>query len=153
MVNWNFFTLTNRQKDQKEQIAKDLGIYPVLAQLLVQRGVENTHEARCFFHPRLTDLYNPFLMRDMDKAVERLNDALRMRESILIYGDYDVDGTTAVSLVYKYLRQFHQEVLYYLPDRDNEGSGVSYQGIDYAREHGCSLIITLTRNCQMPWPY
>lgn len=143
MVNWNFFTLTNRQKDQKEQIAKDLGIYPVLAQLLVQRGVENTHEARCFFHPRLTDLHNPFLMRDMDKAVERLNDALRMRESILIYGDYDVDGTTAVSLVYKYLRQFHQEVLYYLPDRDNEGSGVSYQGIDYAREHGCSLIITL----------
>ena len=113
MVNWNFFTLTNRQKDQKEQIAKDLGIYPVLAQLLVQRGVENTHEARCFFHPRLTDLHNPFLMRDMDKAVERLNDALRMRESILIYGDYDVDGTTAVSLVYKYLRQFHQEVLEY----------------------------------------
>ena len=143
MVKWNFNPLTNEQEQQKEQIAKDLGINPVLAQLLVQRGVATPEEARHFFHPRLSDLHDPFLMKDMDKAVDRLNEALQSRERILIYGDYDVDGTTAVSLVYKFIGQFHSDLLFYLPDRDNEGSGISYKGIDYAVENGCSLIIAL----------
>ena len=143
MVKWNFNPLTNEQEQQKEQIAKDLGINPVLAQLLVQRGVATPEEERHFFHPRLSDLHDPFLMKDMDKAVDRLNEALQSRERILIYGDYDVDGTTAVSLVYKFIGQFHSDLLFYLPDRDNEGSGISYKGIDYAVENGCSLIIAL----------
>ena len=143
MVKWNFNPLTNEQEQQKEQIAKDLGINPVLAQLLVQRGVATPEEARHFFHPRLSDLHDPFLMKDMDKAVDRLNEALQSRERILIYGDYDVDGTTAVSLVYKFIGQFHSDLLFYLPDRDNEGSGISYKGINYAVENGCSLIIAL----------
>ena len=143
MVKWNFNPLTNEQEQQKEQIAKDLGINPVLAQLLVQRGVATPEEARHFFHPRLSDLHDPFLLKDMDKAVDRLNEALQSRERILIYGDYDVDGTTAVSLVYKFIGQFHSDLLFYLPDRDNEGSGISYKGIDYAVENGCSLIIAL----------
>ncbi|MBP5136026.1 MAG: single-stranded-DNA-specific exonuclease RecJ [Paludibacteraceae bacterium] len=143
MVKWNFNPLTNEQEQQKEQIAKDLGINPVLAQLLVQRGVATPEEARHFFHPRLSDLHDPFLMKDMDKAVDRLNEALQSRERILIYGDYDMDGTTAVSLVYKFIGQFHSDLLFYLPDRDNEGSGISYKGIDYAVENGCSLIIAL----------
>ena len=143
MVKWNFNPLTNEQEQQKEQIATDLGINPVLAQLLVQRGVATPEEARHFFHPRLSDLHDPFLMKDMDKAVDRLNEALQSRERILIYGDYDVDGTTAVSLVYKFIGQFHSDLLFYLPDRDNEGSGISYKGIDYAVENGCSLIIAL----------
>ena len=143
MVKWNFNPLTNEQEQQKEQIAKDLGINPVLAQLLVQRGVATPEEARHFFHPRLSDLHDPFLMKDMDKAVDRLNEALQSRERILIYGDYDVDGTTAVSLVYKFIGQFHSDLLFYLPDRDNEGSGISYKGINYAVENGGSLIIAL----------
>lgn len=143
MVKWNYVPLTEEQEQQKQLIAEDLEIHPVIAQLLVERGVTTPNGARSFFHPQLSDLNDPFLMKDMDKAVDRLNMALQRKERILVYGDYDVDGTTAVALVYKFIGKFHSELLFYLPDRDNEGSGISYKGIDYASENGCSLIIAL----------
>ena len=103
---WNQLTLTSEQTVQMDSLAKELGISQILAQLLVQRGIKSFDEAKKFFRPQLTDLHNPFLMNDMDKAVARLNSALQKKEHILIYGDYDVDGTTAVALVYKFLQQF-----------------------------------------------
>ena len=145
MVKWNFNPLTNEQEQQKEQIAKDLGINPVLAQLLVQRGVATPEEARHFFHPRLSDLHDPFLMKDMDKAVDRLVKAMKDGEKILIYGDYDVDGTTAVALIYTYLKNLinKKKIEFYIPDRYEEGYGISYKGIDYAADNGFGLVIVL----------
>lgn len=115
----------------------------VLARLLVQRGIETYEQAKNFFHPDLNDLHDPFLMKDMDKAVSRIQHALDNREGILVYGDYDVDGTTAVSMVYSFFKRFYPKVRTYIPDRNNEGYGVSFQGIDYARENDCRLIIAL----------
>ena len=142
-TNWNLLTLNPEQETQKENIAKELGISPVLAQLLVQRGITTFDEAKKFFRPQLTDLHDPFLMKDMDKAVQRINQAIANKEKILVYGDYDVDGATAVALVYKFLRQFSSNLDYYLPDRYVEGYGVSYQGIEYAANNGFKLVIVL----------
>ena len=140
---WKINSLTNEQEKQINKLADDLGISPVLTQLLVKRGITTLDDAKDFFRPQLDQLHDPFLMKDMDKAVDRLNQALQQKEKILIYGDYDVDGTTAVALVYKFLKQFYSEVDFYLPDRYNEGYGVSYAGIDFAAENGFSLIIAL----------
>ncbi len=114
-----------------------------LANLLVQRGITTFDEAKTFFRPSLDDLHNPFLMKDMDKAVARLDKALLQNEKILIYGDYDVDGTTSVALVYSFLRKYFNKIGYYVPDRYSEGYGISFAGIDFAEEHHYSLIIAL----------
>ena len=126
-----------------KQLSFELGVDPVLAELLVQRGVSTFQQARSFFRPDLADLHDPFLMKDMDKAVERVHQAVITGEKILVYGDYDVDGTTAVSLVYSFLRRLTRNVDFYIPERYDEGYGVSYKGIDWATENGFSLIITL----------
>ena len=125
------------------RLSSELGIDPVLTRLLVQRGVGTFQEARAFFRPSLDNLYDPFLMKDMDKAVARVESAVSSGEKILVYGDYDVDGTTAVSLVYSFLRRLTVNVDFYVPDRYEEGYGVSYKGIDWAADNGFGLIITL----------
>ena len=125
------------------RLSAELGIDRVLAELLVKRGVETFEQARSFFRPSLDDLHDPFLMKDMDKAVKRLRTAITTEEGILVYGDYDVDGTTAVALVYSFLRRYSTNVDFYIPDRYEDGYGLSYRGIDWANEHGFSLIITL----------
>ena len=116
---------------------------PILTLLLIRRGITTESAAKRFFRPQLADLINPFLMKDMDIAVDRLNDAMGRKERILVYGDYDVDGCTAVALVYKFLLQFYSNIEYYIPDRYDEGYGVSKKGIDYAKEQGVKLIIIL----------
>lgn len=126
-----------------ERLAAEVGIDRVLADLLVQRGIETFGEARSFFRPSLDNLHDPFLMKDMDTAVERLHRAVVSGEKILVYGDYDVDGTTAVALVYSFLRRFTSAVDFYIPDRYDEGYGVSFKGIDWAADNGFSLLITL----------
>ena len=125
------------------RLATELGVDRVLAELLVQRGVETFEQARRFFRPSLDDLHDPFLMKDMDKAVERLHEAITKGQKILVYGDYDVDGTTAVALVYSFVRRFTKRVEYYIPDRYDEGYGVSYKGLDWASDNGIDLLITL----------
>ncbi|MBO4446576.1 MAG: single-stranded-DNA-specific exonuclease RecJ, partial [Bacteroidales bacterium] len=126
-----------------ERLAAEVGIDKVLAGLLVHRGVETFEQARAFFRPSLDNLHDPFLMKDMDLAVERLHKALSSGERILVYGDYDVDGTTAVALVLTFLKRFTDNVDFYIPDRYDEGYGVSYKGIDWAAEGGFTLMITL----------
>ena len=130
-------------EENVRQLSSELGVDPVLAELLVQRGVRTFEQARSFFRPSLDDLHDPFLMKDMDKAVERVHEAVVRGERILVYGDYDVDGTTAVSLVCSFLRRLTRHVDFYIPERYDEGYGVSYKGIDWAEENGFSLIITL----------
>ena len=125
-------------------LSAELGIDQTLANLLVQRGINTFSEAKDFFRPQLSHLHDPFLMRDMDKAVERIQKAIANNEKIMVYGDYDVDGTTAVSLVYSFLKkQVGAQVSFYIPDRYSEGYGISFTGIDYARDHNISLIIAL----------
>ena len=126
-----------------DRLSAELGIDSVLATLLVQRGVETFAQARSFFRPSLDFLHDPFLMKDMDKAVARLEEAISQGQKILVYGDYDVDGTTAVALVYSYLGRLTSEIDFYIPDRYDEGYGVSIKGIDYAARSGVRLIITL----------
>ena len=126
-----------------ERLSAEIGIDKVLAELLVKRGVETFEESRAFFRPSLDNLHDPFLMIDMDAAVERLHNAIITGEKILVYGDYDVDGTTAVALVYSFIQRFTDKVDFYIPDRYDEGYGVSYKGIDWAAEGGFGLIITL----------
>ncbi len=126
-----------------ERLAAEVGIDKVLAELLVQRGVSTFEEARLFFRPSLDRLHDPFLMKDMDAAVERLRRAIVSGEKILVYGDYDVDGTTAVALVYSFIRRFTSAVDFYIPDRYDEGYGVSFKGIDWASDNGFGLLITL----------
>ena len=140
---WNYQPITPEQAEASQQLAQELGISPILGKLLVERGITTAADARKFFRPQLPDLYDPFLMKDMDIAVERLNKAMGKKERILVYGDYDVDGTTAVALVYKFIQQFYSNIDYYIPDRYNEGYGVSIQGVDYAAESGVGLIIVL----------
>ena len=125
------------------RISSELGIDYPLANLLVQRGIDTFEKAKEFFRPSLDNLYDPFLMKDMDKAVRRLDKALSGGEKILIYGDYDVDGTTAVALVFSYLRNFTKSLDFYIPDRYSEGYGISYKGIDFAAENGFSLVVAL----------
>ena len=129
--------------DNVRQLSSELGVDPVLAELLVQRGVRTFEQARSFFRPSLDVLHDPFLMTDMEKAVSRVHDAVVSGEKILVYGDYDVDGTTAVSLVYSFLRKLTKSVDFYIPERYDEGYGVSYKGLDWATENGFKLIITL----------
>ena len=125
-------------------LATELGISPVLANLLVQRGIDTVEKANKFFKPDLSDLHDPFLMKDMDRAVERVEQAVKRGEKIMIYGDYDVDGCTAVALVYKFLRQIgHKNLTFYIPDRYTEGYGISVRGIDVAARKGVSLVIAL----------
>ncbi|MDE1205703.1 single-stranded-DNA-specific exonuclease RecJ [Tenacibaculum larymnensis] len=126
-----------------KQLAKELSIDTTLAKILVQRGIETFDEAKHFFRPSLSDLHNPFLMKDMEIAVQRIETAIANNENILVFGDYDVDGTTAVSLMSSYLKTIHPNIATYIPDRYEEGYGVSFQGIDFAEDNGFSLIIAL----------
>ena len=130
-------------EEKSARLATELGIDRVLADLLVQRGVETFEDARSFFRPRLEDLHDPFLMKDMDKAVERVHQAVIGGQKILVYGDYDVDGTTAVAQVYSFLKQFTPKVSFYIPDRYDEGYGLSYKALDWAGDNGINLVITL----------
>ena len=140
---WNYQPPSQEQTEAAKALAKETGINPVLCKLLLERGITSAAEAKRFFRPQLSELHDPFLMKDMSIAVERLNQAMGKKERILVYGDYDVDGTTAVALVYKFLQQFYSNIDYYIPDRYNEGYGVSVKGVDYAYETGVKLIIVL----------
>ena len=140
---WNFQNPTEEELLERDQLSKELGMSPILCLLLVQRGISSLEEAKKYFRPNLNDLNDPFLMPDMEKAVKRINLALSNKEKILIYGDYDVDGTTAVSLVYKCLRPYSSLLDFYIPDRYDEGYGISFKGIDYAAENHITLIISL----------
>lgn len=140
---WNYEPLTSEEQRLENDLAHHYAGAPVISELLVQRGITTVDEAERFFHPSLRYLHDPFLMPGMDRAVERLNKALGSKERILVYGDYDVDGTTAVALVYKYIRNFYSNIDYYIPTRDDEGYGISNAVIDMAAEQGVKLIIIL----------
>ncbi|HOH84934.1 MAG TPA: DHH family phosphoesterase, partial [Bacteroidales bacterium] len=126
-----------------QQLAKELNVSFPIANLLYQRGITTFEAARNFFRPELSHLHDPFLMKDMDKAIARIEKAIEKKEPMLIYGDYDVDGTSAVALVYSFLKNYYPDIDFYIPDRYTEGYGISYQGIDYAAEKGISLVIAL----------
>ncbi len=140
---WNYEPLTPEREKAAKELGEKIGMSPILANLLIHRGIKTESAAKRFFRPMLNELIDPFLMNDMDVAVDRLNDAMGRKERIMIYGDYDVDGCTAVALVYKFLQQFYSNIEYYIPDRYDEGYGVSRKGIDYAKESGVKLIIVL----------
>lgn len=140
-MRWNL--LSKPEKEKVQQLQNELKIDEIIATLLVQRGIETYEQARSFFRPTLNDLHNPYLMKDMDKAVARIENAISNHENILVFGDYDVDGTTAVSLVSSYLKSIYPNIDTYIPDRYDEGYGISYKGIDYADDNGISLIIAL----------
>lgn len=140
---WNYESPTPEQQKAAKELGAKLNMSPVLAHLLIKREITTESAAKRFFRPQLSDLINPFLMKDMDIAVDRLNDAMGRKERILVYGDYDVDGCTAVALVYKFLQQFYSNIDYYIPDRYDEGYGVSKKGIDFAHQTGVKLIIIL----------
>src|SRR5512133_618473 len=133
----------NGYSDDIRQLSEELTISPVITTLLIQRGIRTFDQAKKFFRPELSSLYDPFLMKDMDKAVTRLESALKNEEKILVYGDYDVDGTTSVAMMYSFIRSLHDKVDYYIPDRYSEGYGISFKGVDYAIDKGISLIIAL----------
>jgi single-stranded-DNA-specific exonuclease len=137
---WNFLPA---DEAKTEVLHRALGIHPVLCRLLVQRGIETFDQARAFFRPSLDDLHDPFLMQDMETAVQRLHRAIAQEEKILLYGDYDVDGTTSVAMMYSFLAPLHRHLDYYIPDRYKEGYGISLEGIEYAREQGISLLIAM----------
>ena len=140
---WNYQPPTLERLEAAKELANEVGIHPALGGLLLNRGVATEQEARLFFRPSLNQLLDPFLFRDMRVAVDRLNKALGRKERILVYGDYDVDGCTAVALVYRFLQRFTSNIDFYIPDRYDEGYGVSHKGVDYARETGVGLIIVL----------
>ncbi|MDR3129555.1 MAG: DHH family phosphoesterase [Tannerellaceae bacterium] len=140
---WLLTPHTQEHSDKGNKIAKELNLHPVIADLLVLRGITSTEEAKNFIAPSMGQLYDPFLMDNMQEAVERLNEALKRREKILIYGDYDVDGITAVALVYKCLCRYTAMLDYYIPDRYEEGPGFSFKGAQYAIDNDCLLIIVL----------
>jgi len=142
---WNYQSPTKEQKLKKDELSKKFGLSPAVCLLMLQRGITTEQDVKQFLSPSLRDLYDPFLYSDMQKAVDRLNQALGNKERIMIYGDYDVDGTTAVALVYKFLEQntWSSHLDYYIPDRYDEGYGISEKGIEYAQETGVSLIICL----------
>ena len=140
---WQYNEPERNSQEIANSLAKELDIDPALGKLLLDRGIKTSGEARAFFRPQLTTLLDPFLFRDMATAVKRMNEALGRKERILIYGDYDVDGVTAVALVYKFLLQYYSNIDFYIPDRNDEGYGVSLRGIDYAVETDVKLIIVL----------
>jgi single-stranded-DNA-specific exonuclease len=137
------WTMTTADAEKTAYLRRALNIHPVICDLLVQRGVETFEEARQFFRPDLAGLHSPWLMKDMKQAVDRIITAMNTREKILVFGDYDVDGTTAVAVVYRFLRKYHEELEFYIPHRYREGYGVSKAGIDFAAEQGYTLIISL----------
>lgn len=143
LFKWNYKPPTSEERQAADELGGKLNISPILAGLLIKRGITTESAAKRFFHPQLSELINPFLMKDMDVAVDRLNDAMGRKERIMVYGDYDVDGCTAVALVYKFLLQFYSNIEYYIPDRYDEGYGVSKKGIDYAHANNVKLIIIL----------
>lgn len=140
---WNYVPPTSEETKAAKELGDKLNINTILALLLIRRGITTESATKRFFRPQLADLINPFLMKDMDVAVDRLNDAMGRKERILVYGDYDVDGCTSVALVYKFLQQFYSNIDYYIPDRYDEGYGVSKKSLEYARETGVKLIIIL----------
>lgn len=140
---WNYEPPTSEQTEAAKVLAEAVNISPVLAQMLIERGISTPEAARSYFRPQLHELHDPFLMKDMDVAVARLNEAMGRKERIMIYGDYDVDGCTAVALVYRFLQQFYSNIEYYIPDRYDEGYGVSISGVDYAADQDVKLIIVL----------
>lgn len=140
---WTYEEPTADETAAATALAREVNIHPALGRLLLKRGIKTATEARCFFRPQLSDLHDPFLMNDMQVAVDRLNQALGRKEHIMVYGDYDVDGCTAVALVYKFLSQFYSNIDFYIPDRYEEGYGISRKGIDFAAEMGVKLIIVL----------
>lgn len=140
---WQIQTLTDEQQALRDSLATELQISPVAAALLVRRGITTRAEASAFVHPSLSQLHDPMLMLGMREAEQRLSRAIETGEKILIYGDYDVDGTTAVALMYRFLSAFYTNIDYYIPDRYTEGYGISFRGVDYAQENGCTLIIAL----------
>src|ERR1035437_6649862 len=142
-MNKRWVVRENGHEDIISSLSKELNINPILTNLLVQRGIGTFEDSRNFFRPNVLHLHDPFLMKDMDKAVDRITEAIINQEKILVYGDYDVDGTTSVALVYSFLKRFYKDVEYYLPCRYAEGYGISFMGIDWAKENGCTLIIAL----------
>lgn len=140
---WKYKPPTLAEEQAGEELSEKLNMSAVLGRVLIRRGITTESAAKRFFRPQLNDILNPFLMKDMDVAVDRLNDAMGRKERILIYGDYDVDGCTAVALVYRFLQQFYSNIEYYIPNRYEEGYGVSKKGIDYAHQAGVKLIIIL----------
>jgi len=140
---WNYEQPTPEREQQAKELADKIGMSPIMAELLFQRGIRTESAAKRFFRPMLSELIDPFLMNDMDVAVDRLNDAMGRKERIMVYGDYDVDGCTAVALVFKFLQQFYSNIEYYIPDRYEEGYGISKKGLDYAASHDVKLIIVL----------
>lgn len=140
---WTYEEPTADETAAASALAREVNIHPALGRLLLKRGITTATEARRFFRPQLSDLHDPFLMNDMQVAVDRLNQALGRKEHIMVYGDYDVDGCTAVALVYKFLSQFYSNIDFYIPDRYEEGYGISRKGIDFAAEMGVKLIIVL----------
>ena len=142
-TNWNYQPLTHQQRKLVDDLLPECGGNSTVAEILVSRGVNTPADARAFFAPAISDLHDPFLMPDMYKAVNRLNKAMGAKERIMIYGDYDVDGTTAVALVYKYLQNYYSNIEYYIPTRYEEGYGISRKSIDYAAENDVKLVIVL----------
>ena len=140
---WNYEPQPAEEVAEATHLANELGIHPVFGRMLRERCIFSAGEARRFFRPQLTELLDPFLMNDMQAAVERLNRALLRKERIMVYGDYDVDGVTSVALVYKFISQYYPNIDYYIPDRYEEGYGVSKKGVDFAAESGVRLIIVL----------
>lgn len=140
---WKYVPPTSDELRLTGELSEKLNMSPLLTQLLVKRGITTESAAKQFFKPQLADLINPFRMKDMDAAVDRLNDAMGRKERVLVYGDYDVDGCTAVALVYKFLQQFYSNIDYYIPDRYDEGYGISRKGLEYAQQTGVKLVIIL----------
>ena len=142
-VNWNIRTLTAEEQEAADRLSKELEISPVAGRILAGRGLRTAAQARAYIRPSLDSLHDPFLMRDMGAAVDRLCRAVDNHERIMVYGDYDVDGTTAVALMYSFLRTQTDNLIYYIPDRYTEGYGISQKGIDTAKEKGCTLVVAL----------
>jgi len=140
---WHYEQPSPERQQAAKDLAEKIGMSPIMAELLLKRGIRTESAAKRFFRPMLSELIDPFLMNDMDIAVDRLNDAMGRKERIMVYGDYDVDGCTAVALVYKFLQQFYSNIEYYIPDRYEEGYGISKKALDYASEAGVKLIIVL----------
>lgn len=137
---WNFLSV---DENEVESLQRDLGISPLLCQLLVQKGIKTYDQAKQFFRPKLQHLHDPFLMKNMQKAVARLERAIEQKQRILLYGDYDVDGTCSVALMYTFLKSYHKNLIYYIPDRYKEGYGISKQGIEFAKSEGVHLIVAM----------
>ena len=142
-INWNIRTLTAEEQAAAQRLSNELDISPLAGRILAGRGLRTGAEARAYIRPSLDSLHDPFLVRDMGAAVDRLCRAIDNKERIMVYGDYDVDGTTAVALMYSFLRTQTDNIIYYIPDRYTEGYGISTKGIDTAKEKGCTLVIAL----------